>query len=68
MSWNYRVLQREDEDGYVSFAIHEIYYQDGVIVSWTKDAMLLTADNYDTLKYMKDIYMLAFDSPVLIEK
>ena len=51
MSWNYRVIEHEDED--VKFyQIHEVYYdKDGNPESMTEDASLPFGDNVEELNH-----------------
>ena len=65
MSWNYRVIEHEDED--VKFyQIHEVYYdKDGNPESMTEDASLPFGDNVEELNHTL-IYMIsALTKPVL---
>lgn len=75
MHWNYRVIERKDVDGNYTYGIHEVYYKDKDVVGdcwiidcWTEDSIKLEASNYEALKNMKELYMLAFDAPLLKEE
>ena len=68
MVWNYRILQRENDDGTIEFGVHEVYYENKSITAWSSDSIKLLSDSYDILEQMKDLYILAFNRPILIEK
>ena len=61
MSWNYRVVQRED-----LFAIHEVYYDEaGKPAAVTADAMTPDGDTLEELRETFEQFREAFDQPVL---
>jgi len=68
MVWNYRIIQREKDDGTIELGIHEVYYENKSITAWSSDSIKLISDSYENLVHVKDLYMLAFDRPILIEK
>ena len=51
------------------YGVHEVYYDDEnyQISFWSVNPIVLYADSYETLKAMKDRYLLAYAKPVLIE-
>jgi len=68
MVWNYRIIQRENDDGTIEFGIHEVYYENKSITAWSNDSIKLLSDSYENLEHMKDLYIQAFERPILIEK
>ena len=43
MIWDYRLLAHQDETGHIEFyAVHEVYYNNGDIISWTAEPVELT--------------------------
>jgi hypothetical protein len=67
MTWNYRVIAQENKVGELIYAVHEVYYEDHQIIHWSAIPIVLYAESYETLKAMKDRYLLAYAKPVLIE-
>jgi hypothetical protein len=60
-SWNYRVVQRDDE-----FAIHEVFYaDDGAVEGMTSDPVFPRGDTLDDLREEIEHYRAAFDKPTL---
>jgi len=68
MVWNYRIIQRENDDGTIELGIHEVYYENESITAWSADSIKLQSDSYANLEHMKVLYILAFNKPILIEK
>lgn len=64
MSWNYRVLKKEDS----SYKIIEVYYEDGVIFGWA-DLHNNTTSDFEDLSDLKETVLKylpeAFNKPVL---
>lgn len=49
--WNYRIMQRVYPNGYISYGLYEIYYDDkNRITSWTKDSMVGEYDSAEELE------------------
>ncbi len=69
MTWNYRVIAQKNEVGELIYGVHEVYYdeENHQISYWSANPIVLEADSYETLKAMKDRYLLAYAKPVLIE-
>ncbi len=43
VTWDYRLLAHQDERGHIEFyAVHEVYYDNGDITSWTAEPVELT--------------------------
>lgn len=38
-TWNCRVMKHVSENGDISYALHEVHYEDGKIYAWTNDPM-----------------------------
>lgn len=67
MSWNYRVLFRQDTNGEQYFAVHEVYYDaDGKPTSWTCDAARPIGDNLLELAVDAARMAAACGCPVLV--
>lgn len=66
MSWNYRVLCRQDANGEPYFAVHEVYYTDDKPTSWTCDAASPSGDNLFELAIDAARMAAACGSPVLV--
>lgn len=72
MSWNYRVIEFVDEQGYPWRAIHEVHYDDaGKPVSYTEDAAsVISSDGAGInapLAWVLEKMREALDKPVLVE-
>lgn len=49
MTWNYRIVRdvhKVGDEEHEEFTIREVYYDDGRIVSWTKDPMYPSGDTW----------------------
>lgn len=69
MTWNYRVIRHEDENGDCVYRIHEVYYDDaGNIKSWTEDVVKPSGESPGELRENCLYFLRAFRQPVLIEK
>ena len=51
MSWNYRVVEATAFDGTKTYAIHEVYYEEGVITSMTERPASIQWVDYDHEEY-----------------
>ncbi len=60
MTWNHRVIAKEYK-GELTFAIHEVFYTDGVPYACTEDAVGVSGENLaeltQTLEWMKEALM-----------
>lgn len=67
MSWNYRVLRIDHAEGFSSYEIREIYYDDetGKIVGWSKDEMAPIGEDVDELKRDIKLMLEALKKPIL---
>lgn len=64
MTWNYRVIK--DSEGYLS--IHEVYYdEDGAIVSWSKDPISPSGEDFEDISSDISYMKLALLKPILLE-
>ena len=68
--WNYRVIKHTEESpieesGYVWFAIHSVYYMNGVPKLVSTEPSKLFGEKEEDLKYDFDLMKKAFDKPHL---
>jgi len=69
MTWNYRVIKREDEQNGCAYQIHEVYYDDaGKIETWTKEAVKPLGESLEALREDCAHFLQAFRQPVLVEE
>jgi hypothetical protein len=40
-SWNYRVLMHRDDPDEIVLGLHEVHYNDGKIVGWTEEPIIV---------------------------
>jgi hypothetical protein len=65
MSWNYRVVRRQDESG-IWYGIHEVYYSDdGRPTACTEDAVKPGGDTLEELRNDIRYFKEALEKPVL---
>lgn len=64
MSWTYRVIQTDTEDGPL-FRIHEVYTEPKGL-SWTEEAMEPMGETLDELRSDLEAMVRALDEPVLL--
>jgi len=67
--WNYRVvahLKRFNEKEYWIFGIHEVFYEDDIPISYTKNPIEMNSyDGLDTFNWMLDKMMNDIKKPIL---
>ena len=68
MTWNYRIIKRENEI-WTYFAIYEVYYnKNGKITSWSEPPISpYGEDDVEDLKRDFKLMEKAFEKPILIE-
>ena len=68
MSWNYRVLRKEDICGDAYYEIHEVYYDEvGEPNGYTMDPIAPVGDNIEDLRETLYKMLRDLDKPVLTE-
>lgn len=66
MTWNYRVVKHIcEDDGFISFAIYEVYHNSENELSWTVDHKAPIGDSLDELRSDLNMMLKALDLPVL---
>lgn len=67
MNWNHRIvaLPCDFPDSGETFGIHEVYYEDGLPMSYTSEPIRIEADSLLDLMEMWDRIRKALDKPVL---
>lgn len=66
MIWNHRLMRRRLKNGYVVWAIHEVYYDEGGRVKyWTEDPVLVEEEEADELRETLERFMRAMSQPAL---
>lgn len=66
MSWNYRVVRHEENDGWSEhFEIHEVYYRDGEPVMVTEGPVTPSGETLDELRAALELYTAALQQPAL---
>ena len=70
-TWNCRVIKYDDllpggVNGEYYHAIHEVHYNDGVIVAYTAESMDVGGNGLEETKAYYDLLGEAFDAPVLL--
>lgn len=65
MTWNYRILERVEEEGTVTQGLYEVYYDDGEPVFCTKDPVGILWDKGENFLVLRNQLMRAFEEPVL---
>lgn len=67
--WNHRVIEKIDvQSGEHYFEIHEVYYESGEIISYTRESVGPFGESEEELKEDLKLLMTAFDHPVLQEE
>ena len=64
MTWNYRVVQRVEQTC-TTYAIHEVFYGNGIPKLVTEDAVAPMGESLEELRRDIEHYMLALDKPIL---
>lgn len=67
MTWNHRLI-KHDLKNPAYLAVHEVFYNDGKISSWTVDPIDLTGKNKAEIKHLLSQISIDIDTPVLSEK
>jgi hypothetical protein len=57
--WNYRIMAHEDPNGSISFAVHEIHYENAVPVNYTENAVRANGDSIKEV--IQDLQMMLKD-------
>ena len=67
MSWNYRVIHRNNEStlGTNVYAIHEVYYEKGIPDTMTVNPQYPQGETIEELREDLEHYRLALDKPIL---
>ncbi len=69
MTWNYRVVKTVHEDGYTSYGIHEVFYDDdGLPCACTQDPIDVFADSEQELREVYNMMKEAFEQAVLTDE
>ena len=64
MTWNYRIIVRQDDDE-EDFSIYEVYYEDDKIIAWTRDRVGISGNSIEELREVYKRFGRAFDKPIL---
>jgi hypothetical protein len=68
MTWNYRIVALEHEEG-TQYGIHEVYYDDkGVPIFYTSDPVPCVGESLSDIYKGMDHMLVALSKPVLTEK
>lgn len=66
MSWNYRVVIKENDTGENEYGIHEVFYDDeGKVIGMTENSLVPVCSTADDLSYEMDMMLEAFKREVL---
>ena len=66
MTWNHKVIRKQDGRGEYYYEIHEVYYEkDGL--SWISAPRTPLGDTLDDLKEILERMLKACDKPVMVE-
>lgn len=69
MYWNHRVMRTVDDQGDVTYGIHEVYYNaKDEPEGWTQDPVPLMADTEEDLRDLHEIMSMAFTKSPLDKK
>ena len=69
MSWNHRIVQKEDHYGDTYYEIHEVYYNKaGGIVGMTENPVAPFGESLKFLRKNICQFLDAWDHPVIVEK
>ena len=63
-NWNHRVLA-SNEEGYLYYQIHEVYYTDGIPTSYTKNAVSIGCGEIEGLLWTLDSMKECIKKPIL---
>jgi len=68
--WNYRIIRKyHKESDTDTFHVHEVYYNDeNQIEGWTESACAPMGETLSELKEDIELFLKAFEKPVLFEK
>lgn len=68
-TWNHRVIRRPSglPDAPWMYQIHEVHYEDGVIVGYTANPVVVSADSISELRLLNEQISAAWQRPVLRE-
>lgn len=66
MTWNHRVMRHVAPSGEEFFAIHEVFYDDdGTPKGYTADAISVSGEDMDSLRWVLLRMIAATDKPIL---
>lgn len=65
MGWNYRVMEHIQPSGWECLAIHEVYYDPGDKLSWTKEPIKVCGDTIEELRETLNLMLAALDKEIL---
>jgi hypothetical protein len=67
MTWNYRIIKypKTKNNPETYFQIHEVYYKDGKIISYTRDGIKPFGTTKDEILSDMQLMQKAADAPVL---
>lgn len=68
MSWNYRILAQEQENGEIYFQIHEVYYnENGIPDGYTANGVTVGTDSVKGINWILNRMKEATKKPILWE-
>ena len=66
MSWNYRIIQTE-ENGEIFLNIHEVYYdKNGIPNGYTENPVTVSGEVVEDLKWVLNKMIECLDKPILL--
>ncbi|QFF99299.1 hypothetical protein PB01_10940 [Psychrobacillus glaciei] len=63
--WNYRIVKKDWENGYISYEICEVYYENDVPTSWIWGKNVMSGESKEDLKWKLSVVSKAYEKPVL---
>lgn len=67
MSWNYRVMKRENSSGEYDYGIYEVYYdENGKVISWTINPITPVRSSEEELQFELHLMLRAFKETTLV--
>lgn len=62
--WNHRILVTKDGDD-LYYSVHEVYYENGVPNGSTKEAIRISSESPEGIRWTLDMIKLALDKPFI---
>lgn len=65
--WNYRVIKDFLSDGKDWYSVHEVFYEDDSIYTYTEDSISVEGNSIDEIRELCTLILKCLDKPILID-